>query len=73
MRLTAKQLSEVSGLVTQYISAKREHYRPFAVPLSRAQRESMGGFFSPELLDDTRLLVLGEKRLENPPHVWEAP
>ena len=26
----------------------------------------MAGFFSPQLLDDTRLLVLNEERIDNP-------
>ncbi len=65
-QLTADQIAEVSSLVAGYIRAQRERALPFAVPLSPAQRASMHGFFLPQVLD-TRLLVLGGIRVENPP------
>jgi hypothetical protein len=63
--LTADQIAEVSSLVSGYITAQREKALPSAVPLSPMQRASMEGFFLPQVLD-TRLLVLGETRVENP-------
>ena len=47
--------------------AQREKALPFAVPLSPLQKASMDGFFVPEVLDTTRLLVVGGARVENPP------
>jgi hypothetical protein len=65
-RLTPDQIAEVSSLVAGYITAQREEALPLAVPLSPAQRASLDGFFPPQVLD-TRLLVLTESRVVNPP------
>jgi hypothetical protein len=64
--LTADQVAEVSSLVAVYIKAQREKALPLAIPLSPVQRASMDGFFLPQVLD-TRLLVLTESRVVNPP------
>jgi hypothetical protein len=63
--LTSDQIAQVSDLVAGYIAAQREKALPLAVPLSPAQRASLDGFFLPQVLN-TRLLVLGESRVENP-------
>jgi len=65
-RLTPEHITQVSGLVAQYITAQRERYRPRAIPLTAQQRAAMGGFFSPPLLDGTRILVLQGERVPNP-------
>ena len=65
-QLTAEQIAEVSSLVAGYITAQRDKALPLAIPLSPEQRASMDGFFLPQVLD-TRLLVLTESRLVNPP------
>jgi hypothetical protein len=65
-QLTPELIAEVSSLVAGYITAQREEALPLAVPLSPAQRASLDGFFLPQVLD-TRLLVLTESRLVNPP------
>jgi len=64
--LTPDQIAQVSGLVGQYITAQRERYNPHAVPLSAQQRAAMNGFFSKQLLDNTRLVVLQGERVANP-------
>lgn len=66
-QLTADQISEVSSLVAGYITDQRERAFPLAVPLSPEQRASMEGFFLSQVLDTTRLLVLAESRVVNPP------
>lgn len=58
--------AQLSTLVAGYISSQREGYFPRAVPLSNQQRASMAGFFSTELLDAARLLVLAGERVANP-------
>jgi hypothetical protein len=63
--LTPDQITEVSDLVAGYITDQREKALPHAVPLSSEQRASLDSFFLPQVLD-TRLLVLGETRVENP-------
>ena len=65
-RLTPDQIAQVSGLVAQYITAQREKYAPRAAPLSDRQRAAMNGFFSPQLLENTRVLVLQGERVVNP-------
>jgi hypothetical protein len=65
-RLTPDQIFQVSGLVAQYITTQRERYGPRGVQLSVQQRASMNGFFSPQLLEGTRLLLLQGERVVNP-------
>ena len=64
--LTPDQIAQVPGLVTQYISTQREKYAPRAIPLSVQQKATMKGFFSLQLLDGVRLLVLQGERVANP-------
>jgi hypothetical protein len=65
-RLTPDQIAQVSGLVSQYISTQREKYALRAIPLSAQQKAAMNGFFSPQVLDGTRLLVLQGESVANP-------
>jgi hypothetical protein len=65
-RLTPDQIAQVSGLVSQYISTQREKYAPRAIPLSAQQKATLSGFFSPQVLDGTRLFVLQGERVANP-------
>ena len=65
-RLTPEQIAQVSGLVDQYIATQREKYAPRAIALSVQQRVALGKFFSPHLLESSRLLVLQGERVANP-------
>src|SRR5216683_2595661 len=65
-RLTPAQIAQVSGLVAQYIATQRKMYAFRALQSSVQQRAAMDGFFSPQLLDGTRLLVLQGERVANP-------
>jgi hypothetical protein len=65
-RLTPAQIAQVSGLVAQYIATQRERYASRAVPTSLQQRAAMNGFFTPQLLESARLLVLQEETVGNP-------
>ena len=65
-QLTPDQIAQVKGLVAQYIAAQRGGYGPRAIPLSVQQKAAMKGFFSPQLLDGARLLVLQGERVPNP-------
>jgi hypothetical protein len=65
-RLTPDQIAQVSGLVAEYIANQRERYAPQAIAFSAQQRMAIGGFFSPQLLDSTRLLILQGERVANP-------
>jgi hypothetical protein len=65
-RLNPEQIAQVSGLVAQYIATQREMYAFRALQSSVQQRAAMDGFFSSQLLDGTRLLVLQGERVANP-------
>lgn len=65
-QLTPAQVAQVSALVAQYIAAQRDRYAPRAVALSAQQRIAVEGFFSHQLADSTRLLVLRGERVANP-------
>jgi hypothetical protein len=64
--LTPEMVAQVSWLLAQYIAAQRAKYTAGAVTLSAEQKARMVGFFSPQLLDDARLLVLSRERVVNP-------
>jgi hypothetical protein len=65
-KLTPDQVAQVSGLVADYISSQRHKYAGRAVPLTTQQRAAVAAFFTPELLSNTRLLVLQGERVPNP-------
>jgi hypothetical protein len=65
-RLTPEQIAQVSGLVSQYITAQRGTYAPRAIPLSAQQRAPLEPFFARNVLDSVRVLVLHGERVPNP-------
>ena len=65
-QLTAQEQAEVAGLVAMYISSQHQIFRPQGAPISGVQLAAMKGFFRPELLDKTQLLVLTNTRVQNP-------
>jgi hypothetical protein len=65
-KLTPDQIAQVSELVAGYISAQREKYAPRAIPLSTQQRAPLEPFFTREVLDSVRVLVLKGERVPNP-------
>jgi len=64
-RLNPDEIKQVSELVAQYIAEQRERYAPRGVVLSSQQKVAMTGFFSPRLLDTTKLVVLQGERVPN--------
>jgi hypothetical protein len=64
--LTPDQVTQVSGLVAQYITTQRQKYAPRSIRLAAPQKARMAGFFSPDLLDAARILVLSGERVANP-------
>jgi hypothetical protein len=59
-------IGQVAGMVADYISSSRKKYGASAVPLTNEQRTAMQPFFPAEILDQTKLLVLKDKRIEDP-------
>jgi len=65
-RLSPELIAQLSGLVAQYISTQRGKYAARAVPLSAQQKAAISGFFSAQVIDGARLVVLQGERVSNP-------
>ena len=65
-QLTSQHIVQISGFVSQYITAQRDKFRKRCDPLTREQRAAMDGFFSPHLLDSVRVINLDGHRVANP-------
>jgi hypothetical protein len=65
--LPPEMIGQISALVAEYITAQRARFLPKAAPLTAAQRTTMDGFFSRQLLDAVTLLVPSGVRVESPP------
>jgi hypothetical protein len=65
-QLTLQQIVQISGFVSQYITAQRDKFLGRCVPLTREQRVAMDGFFSSHLLDGVRVIKLDGFRVANP-------
>lgn len=64
--LSPGQVARVSEMVARYISDQRARYFPSASPLSAEQTDAMAGFFSPDTLAKTRLVVLKDEQVPPP-------
>jgi hypothetical protein len=61
--------SQVAGLIQQvagYIEGQRHTYRGNASPLDQTQRAAMAPFFPESVLNSTRVVVLTDRRVNNP-------
>jgi hypothetical protein len=65
-QLTTQQVAQLSGLVSQYITAQRDEFLGRCIPLTQEQQTAMDGFFSPHLLDAVRVINLNPLRVANP-------
>jgi hypothetical protein len=59
-------IGQIAGMVVDYISSSRKKYGAKAVPLTPEQRGAMQPFFSPEILEQTKTLVLKGERIQDP-------
>jgi hypothetical protein len=66
MHLDPARVTQVSSLTAQYILKQQQKYLPRAVPVPVSQKTAMSGFFSPQLLDHVRILVLRSERIADP-------
>lgn len=64
--LTPGQVARVSEMVARYISDQRARYFPAALPLSAELTDAMTGFFTPDALAKTRILVLLDEQVPAP-------
>jgi|SRR5215831_10019641 len=65
--LSPEQINQVSASVAEYIASQRDRFRERATNLSAPQKSALKGFFRPDLLEATRILVLETERITNPP------
>lgn len=64
--LSPGEIEQVSRAVAEYIVSQRDRFLIRSVKLSDAQKALIGGFFLPELLEKTRVVVLEQERIGNP-------
>jgi hypothetical protein len=69
---TEAHLPEAVRRVSAFLREQRERYLPSAVPLPQPRKAIMWPYFSPELLDQVRIVELHGERLPNPPFYQEA-
>jgi len=65
-QLTSEQVQQLSASVAHHISSQREAFLRESTPLTTAQRLAMEGFFPTETLDVGRVVVLQNRRVQNP-------
>jgi hypothetical protein len=60
-------VGQLAGMVEDFILKSRKKYAERAVPPTPEQRAAMHAFFPAEVLEQTRLLVLRDERVQDPP------
>ena len=65
-KLSEAQLSEAANCVSSYLRQQRDHYAAVASPLSSHQKATMWPYFTPELLDQIRVVELKGARVPTP-------
>jgi hypothetical protein len=60
-------LSQLAAAVDDYITGSRSKYSANATPLNPQQQAAMHPYFAPEILTQTRLVVLRGSRISDPP------
>lgn len=71
-RLNSAQIALAIEYVSSYLREKREHYFPAALPLSNQHKARMWPYFSPQLLDQVRIVELHGKRVPAPTFYAQA-
>lgn len=66
-KLPAGVVSQLTSAVEEYIRTSREKYLPKAAALEAVQERELLAFFPAEVLSNTRLLVLKDSRIQDPP------
>jgi hypothetical protein len=71
-QLSEERIADAFTQVSSYLRDQREHYFHSAAPLTKYQKALMWPYFSPELLDQVRVVELNGERLPNPSFYTEA-
>jgi hypothetical protein len=64
--LSPAMVSQLAGMVENYIAGSRQKFSSQAAPLTEAQRATMQPFFPAEALESARVCVLRGSRVPNP-------
>lgn len=67
-----RDVLEAIAKVALYLQVQRENYYPLGEPLKREWMEAYQGFYSPELLEQVRVVEFSGNRVENPWFYGEA-
>ncbi len=70
-KLDDSQIAWIIKEVAAYIDRQRQTYRQRAVPLDQNERAAMQPFFPASCLDSTRVVLLSDQRVTNPPFYGE--
>jgi hypothetical protein len=63
---TPSQVTQAIGWLATYLSQQRKHYAPMGVPLSQHLKAAFWPYFSPEVLDEVRIVELRGARVGVP-------
>jgi|SRR5882762_6650568 len=66
-KLSQSQIDGVIQQVSKYIESQRQTYKGNASPLDQNQKAAMVPFFPESVLNSTRVVVLDDQRVSNPP------
>lgn len=66
-KLNESQIHQIVEWVAEYIGAQRKAFSQSASNLDAGQKAAMQPFFPKSVLDGTKLVVLSNKRVSNPP------
>jgi hypothetical protein len=69
---TNHKIAEAIRRMEQYLREQRDHFRRNAQPLSDDHRNTMAPFFPANTLENVRIVVLKDGRVQNPPFYAEA-
>lgn len=69
---TTEQIEQAMQWLVEYLEEQRDKYLPVAVPLSRHHKAMLWPYFSPELLEEIRVIDLRGARVEPPAFYAEA-
>lgn len=70
--LTGERITQAIEVVSSYLRDQRESYFCSGKPLSKHSKALMWPYFSPELLDQVRVVELHGQRVPNPPFYPQA-
>ena len=69
---TEAQIADAVGWLATYLQAQREHYRPVSSPLFLQHKARLWAYFSPQMLEEVRVVELRGVRVAPPAFFQQA-